>query len=85
MFQHGDLVLRQKLLDSALCAGELSWWRIHEPLFHMSFSSQPFTKGCQNLLIVNLVKGLTFKQWLLPHCWPYGHGNGEVDEGERTG
>jgi len=64
MFQHGDLVLRQKLLDRQ---GVVCWhivlvknpWAIL-PHFRSS-SSHPFMKVCQNLLVVDLVNSLTFR------------------------
>ena len=54
MFQHGDLVLRQKRLDrqGVVCRGVLP---------HFRSSSHPFTKVCQNLIVVDLFNGLTFR------------------------
>jgi hypothetical protein len=51
--------LSKTLTDRALCASTLSWWRNHEPFFRSS--SHPFMKGCQNLLVVDLVNGQTFR------------------------
>jgi len=64
MFQHGDLVLRQKLLDrqGVVCRCLVlvkNPWAVF-PHFRSS-SSHPFTKVCQNLLVVDLVNGLTFR------------------------
>ena len=48
--------------DSALCAGALSWWRIHKAFFHVwSPSSHTFTEGRQNIFIINLIDSLTFR------------------------
>jgi len=64
MLQHGDLVLRQKRLDGqgVVC------WRVvlvknpSAALPHFrSSSSHPFTKVCQNLLVVDLINDLTFR------------------------
>ena len=64
MFQQGDLVLRQKRLDRQgfVCRRVVlvknPWAAL--PHFRPS-SSHPFTKFCQNLLVVDLVNGLTFR------------------------
>jgi len=63
MFLQDDLVLRQKRLDRQ---GVVRWrvvlvknpWAV---LPHFRSSSHPFTKVCQNLLVTDLVKGLTFR------------------------
>jgi len=62
MFQHGDLVLCQKLLDrqGVVCRCIVlvkNPWAVL-PHFRSS-SSHPFMKVCQNLLVVSLVNGLT--------------------------
>ena len=64
MFQRGDFVLRQKPLDrqGVLCRRVVlveNPWAVL-PHFRSS-SSHPFTKVCQNLLVVDLVNGLTFR------------------------
>ena len=64
MFQHGDLVLRQKCLDrqGVVCQRTVL---VKNPLALLphfrSSSSDLFTKVCQNLLVVDLVNGLTFR------------------------
>ena len=63
MFQHCDLVLQQKLLERQ---GVVCWhivlvknpWAV---LPHFRSSSHPFMKVCQNLLVADLVNGLTFR------------------------
>jgi hypothetical protein len=52
MFQHGDLVLRQKPLGKEPVR--------HSSTFQVS-SSHPFAKGYQNLLVADLVNGVTFR------------------------
>jgi len=50
------------LTDRALCASMLSWWRTHKLFSHISgILLTPFTKVCQNLLVVDLVNSLTFR------------------------
>jgi len=68
MFQHGDLVLRQKRLDrkGVVCRAVLP---------HFRSSSHPFTKVCQNLLVVNLVNSLTFRHPI--------HMNNPLDVGKK--
>ena len=64
MFQHDDLVLRQKRLDrqGVVCRRVVFVRNPRAVLPHFrSPSSHPFTKFCQNLLVVDLVNGLTFR------------------------
>ena len=66
MFQHGDLVLRQKRLDRQgdVCLRVVFVKNPGAVLPHFrssSSSSHPFTKICQNLLVADLVKRLTFR------------------------
>jgi len=46
-----------------LCAGALSWWRTHEPFFHISglLLLRLSWRFVKNLLVVDLVKSLTFR------------------------
>jgi len=64
MFQHGDLVLRQKRLDrqSVVCRSVVLVENPRAVLPHFrSSSSYLFTKVSQNLLVVALVNGLTLR------------------------
>jgi len=64
MFQLGDLVVRQKCLDrqGVVCQRIVLVKNPWAVLPHFrSCSSHPFKKVCQNLLVVDLVNGLTFR------------------------
>jgi len=63
MFQHGDLVLRQKRLDrqGILCRCVVLVKNPWAVLPHFKSSSHPLTRVRQNLLVVDLVNGLTFR------------------------
>jgi hypothetical protein len=68
MFQHAYLVLHQKRLDRQCIACRCAVM-VKNPLALLphfrSSSSHPFTKDCQNLLIVDLVNGLTFRHLII--------------------
>ena len=63
MFHQGDLVLRQKHLDrqGVECRRIVSVKNPWAVLPHFRSSSHPFIKVCQNLLVVDLGNGLTFR------------------------
>jgi len=76
MFQHGDLVLRQKLdRQGVVCRCVALVKKPWAVLPHFSSSSHPFTKVCQNLRVVDLVNGLTFRH-------PF-HLNNPLDVGKK--
>jgi hypothetical protein len=64
MFEHRDLVLRLKRLDRqcVVCRRAVIVKNASALLSHFRpFSSHPFTKDCQNLLIVHLVNSLNLR------------------------
>ena len=70
---------RNIFTERAMCAGAVSWWKIHDPFFTLSVtSSHLFTKGLENLFIVDLVYCLTFRHpigslqcWRKQSSWPW--------------